>query len=1051
MPSVDSGLYVPLLASLFLVLWVSFCGAALIRHWFGIRDWTFLPPLGMAAGCAVFLVAANLVGKLGALPEGSRLDSLVDLVGTAPLAFGAAFVFVSAFGIYALVRQRPRGWPAPSRPELLAAGGYALLALIVTYVCLAVRNHAYFYDFPTHLAFATTIAHDNLPVRNPYAPTLSSGYHYGAALLTAALARAANLPAVTGYQLLPTLHGAALLLLVFALGRQAGKHALWGLACLVATIAMGNLVVWWPFGATFSQVADLLRDGVSQESLLAFPSLSNHIDLAYPFRSFSTDLRWLLIYPHRVVGLLTVVALAVALVGPGERRLGWGAMALAACLAAATALYDETMLPLALMPLAWPLVVNRRVPRALLLPAAGLLAALLVMAFQGGSVTDTLLGGTGERVRLGVRSPAEAISSLAFLRVVPGGWLWILPPLPLAASAAVFVWKRWWLGLVLCGFGFAGYIGFHTLSFGEVAGAGELARIVNLAFLALAIVVLLALALILRDAPRRRTALVALVLLPLAVPSILQPATSIALDLGKRVELRDPSLPELVYTPEITDPVVTRELQAYRVIYEDIARVLPENSVVLTQNPVSFVIATGIPAAFAPTESVSLFATHIYIPGPAYYDALWRLDPAAWRAHGATAVLYHRRAYNSLPHASREILESGGWFVRSYESFNFLLFGATEAFLKSEQAPATTLSKLSSMLATSDSVFLPKDLPFGMGQALVRQLQDHPVAGLLPDSRAHLRITVNRPAELTQAQAAWHVLDDATARQSALLPEAAYWHWRAPGESVGVYQNASVPAFAASPLTAGQSLNMQADQHSLVIENLASAPSTVKFSSLSLILAGHGGSIVELCAPAGCVQRDLGGTTWTLSLPLAENSEQFTLTVLQGQAFVAGTLGFREPHSAMRTSGVVLRALQTGSNIEVDASYYNHQGWSDGDGVAWHLVNVSEADGEGGHWWPSQLLISGERGDVRLTLDPSGAISESNFTTPPTEKQVEPLADGEYVLYLTFTVEPFGIADRIPAARFTVRAGAIAAFAPLPQIARLSFGPEHVEPLMLAQ
>ena len=152
MPYVDDALLLPLGTSLLLLLWVSFCGAVLVRFCCSIRSWTLLPPLGLAAGCAIFLVCANLLGYFHSVP----------------FAFGGAFLLLSALGIFASFRLRPRSWQLPSRQTLLAVCGYSLLALVLTYVCLAIRNQSYFYDFPTHLAFATTIARDNLPVRNPY-------------------------------------------------------------------------------------------------------------------------------------------------------------------------------------------------------------------------------------------------------------------------------------------------------------------------------------------------------------------------------------------------------------------------------------------------------------------------------------------------------------------------------------------------------------------------------------------------------------------------------------------------------------------------------------------------------------------------------------------------------------------------------------------------------------------------------------------------------------------------------------------------------------------
>ena len=281
------------------------------------------------------------------------------------------------------------------------------------------------------------------------------------------------------------------------------------------------------------------------------------------------------------------------------------------------------------------------------------------------------------------------------------------------------------------------------------------------------------------------------------------------------------------------------------------------------------------------------------------------------------------------------------------------------------------------------------------------------------------------------------------------LPEAALWHWRAPSESVGVYPNDTIPAFSPRLLAAGQFLRLHASRQDLVLEDGPTVTSPVQFRSLSLVLAGHPGSVVQVCSPAGCAQRDLAGATWLFGLPLTADLSQFTLTIIHGQAFVAGTLGYSEPLTAFRAPGVVLRSRQTGNTIEVDVSYFNRQGWTHGDGVAWHLVKAKTSKGEGGLWWASQLIIHGERGDVRLTLDPSGTFAEYNFTTPPSINQVPALTDGEYQLYLTFTIDPFGVVDRVPAARFSVQEGSIVAFTPLPQIARLSYGTEYVEPFIL--
>ena len=976
MPYVDSALLLPLGTSLLFLLWLSFCGAVLVRFCCSIRSWTLLPPLGLAAGCAIFLVCANLVGKVGALPEGSGIAVLVGRVGTVPLAFGAAFLAISALGVYASIRLWPRSWQLPSRQTLLAVCGYSLLALVLTYVCLAIRNQSYFYDFPTHLAFATTIARDNLPVRNPYSPILPSGYHYGAALLVAALSRGAGLPAVTGYQLLASLQGAALLLLVFALGREAGKHFLWGLACLLAALSMGSLVLWWPFAALPPALSHLLGGNVSLNALLQFPNLRNYIELVYPIVSFSSDLHWLLIYPHRLAAFFTVAALAVLLVGPGRRRWGHTSMALSIAIAAAVALYDETMLPLALMALAWPLLSLRRNPRRLLIWLGGALATIGLVAFQGGSITDSLFSSSGSRPPFDFQAAADVARSIVLTKVLPEGWLWILPPLPLAATALVFIWKRWWLGLMLCGFGFAGYTGFHLLHFQGIAGIGEFVRVVNLSFFALALVAPLAIALVLRDAPPWRTALAAILLLPIVLPTLTQPMASIAFDLRKGIDLRHMNTANLTYTPQITDPAVTKQLFHNWDAYHDVAQLLPANSVVLTEYPISFVIATGIPAAFAPTSDLIFFPSHRYIPDPAFYDAFWRLDPAAWRALGATMILYSRMTYDALPPSVRRLVEVDGWFVKRYEGDEFLLLEPTKALYRYGGKPPNTLSALREALAPTDTLFLSPDLPYSIGQALVHLLKGHPVTGLGADPASHAWVELTRPRELKAEQAVWRVLSDSTVRMSGILPEAAMWHWRAPNESVGVYPNDTIPAFSPRLLAAGQSLHLHASRQDLVLEDGPTVTSPVQFRSLSLVLAGNPGSVVQVCSPAGCAQRDLSGVTWVIGLPLNADLSQFTLSAVQGEAFIAGTLGFSEPLTAFRAPGVVLQSRQTGNTMEVDVSYFNHQGWTHGDGVAWHLVRVADGKEQRGLWWASQLIIHGERGDVRLTLDPSGTFAE---------------------------------------------------------------------------
>ena len=331
MPYVNDALLLPLSTSLLLLLWVSFCGAALVRFCCSIRSWTLLPPLGLAAGCAIFLVCANL-GKVGALPEGSGIAVLVGRVGTVPLAFGGAFLLLSALGIFASFRLRPRSWQLPSLHSLLAVCGYSLLALVLAYVCLAIRNQSYFYDFPTHLAFATTIARDNLPVHNPYCASIALRLP----LWRRPPRRCAQQrsPAYPARDRLPTprCHARCSTVCCWSLllGRDAGKHVLWGLACLIAALAMGSLValvaVRWDIAAARGLIC-LRGMFLAMSRSWSFPALASTFEtLSIPFRLILYGSPLVLGLSTPLAGFFTVAALAITVVGPGETRsVGLGA------------------------------------------------------------------------------------------------------------------------------------------------------------------------------------------------------------------------------------------------------------------------------------------------------------------------------------------------------------------------------------------------------------------------------------------------------------------------------------------------------------------------------------------------------------------------------------------------------------------------------------------------------------------------------------------------------------------------------------------------------
>jgi len=176
--SIETTLLIPLGLAGVLLVWLTLCGTALVSRWFAVPSLLARAAAGFSLATALFMVLANLVGKFT----------------TVPVAFGTAVVLISLAGIESLLALRHAWWRRPTLSTVVRWGVGLLVASLLFYGSLAVRLQAYFYDFPTHLGFAATIARDNLPVHNPYAPRLPSYYHYGAALLVAALQRATGLP-----------------------------------------------------------------------------------------------------------------------------------------------------------------------------------------------------------------------------------------------------------------------------------------------------------------------------------------------------------------------------------------------------------------------------------------------------------------------------------------------------------------------------------------------------------------------------------------------------------------------------------------------------------------------------------------------------------------------------------------------------------------------------------------------------------------------------------------------------------------------------------------
>ena len=122
---------------------------------------------GLVVGPAIWGVVVNLI-----------MYALPGLAGAV-----AGWIFVLALAAVLTWRA-----PAPIRPRLRAAAGFAVAALALFWVALASRQMVGIPDAPNHLGLAASIRAGAFPPELPWNPGMPFPYHYGADMLAGLLA-----------------------------------------------------------------------------------------------------------------------------------------------------------------------------------------------------------------------------------------------------------------------------------------------------------------------------------------------------------------------------------------------------------------------------------------------------------------------------------------------------------------------------------------------------------------------------------------------------------------------------------------------------------------------------------------------------------------------------------------------------------------------------------------------------------------------------------------------------------------------------------------------
>ena len=601
-------------------------------------------------------------------------------------------------------------FPDRIRAQPRTVAGFAIAVLALCWVALAGRQLLSIPDAINHLGLAASIRAGEFPPVFFWTPDLPASYHHGTGLLIGLLAPPFGPDLAFTTEVLDVwLWTGFFLVVVTALLRYASKFAVLLTAPLLLTAG-----AWTFIGDAVDIVQVPLPAGIPAAGIRA--SLTDIywpvVELPWASERAALPDIWRFVYTLSYALAFVVLEHAAR----AERRT-WPAALTLAALVGFLGLLATTLAPIVLV--LWAgleavaLVRSRRdraaLGRAALRPATGLVLAVLLLAFGGGSLAAALTGSGSSGLRFGWVDHPGFYRPLGSFELLPGGvGLLLGGPVVIAGVAALLAWRnRLVLALV---------VGVGLLVLAGVAlrydpGPWVLSRFFgharNLALLAL----LLALVPCLSRVPsgRWRYAAGALLVVLVTWPTLVAPVRNLGLAIGQGVAIENAS-------PSRQDPGegfagqwryamphMSDRVAAYIWGHTAVdARVFSPTPADLSFAAVAF--ATGRPNASGFVDR-QYFLSHT---GPEYLDVLRHLEPAAVRRLGLEYIRATDEWVAGLPERAARRLADPNLFEPLIRDGAESLYRVRPAFLELDVAPApTSFEALRQAVPAGATVYMP--------------------------------------------------------------------------------------------------------------------------------------------------------------------------------------------------------------------------------------------------------------------------------------------------------------------------------------------------------